>query len=118
MGRWPRRLLLLLIAVAWLAILTLPTLAFFLARNGQLQLGDSDGRHWRLFLLQEARTEGLGLERGRPVAPPLDAPDAFCLKTSVNYWMWAGQAQDVAYCQCAAATGASLPLTPPACQGP
>lgn len=107
----------LLIIVLWLAIMMLPMLAFVLARNGQVQLGDSDGRHWRLFLLQEAEAEGLGLERGRPVAPPLDAPGASCLQTSVSYWMWTGEGQDVIYCQCAdAATGNRLPQVPPACQ--
>jgi hypothetical protein len=119
MNRWPRRLLLLLIILVWLGIMLFPTLAVVLARNGQIQLGNSDGRHWRLFLLQEPDFEGLGLERARPVAPPLSAPGAACLQTSVGYWLWAGEApgQDVAFCQCTdPATGASVPDLPPACQ--
>lgn len=109
----------LIVLLAWLALMALPTLAFVLARNGQVQLGDSDGRHWRLFLLQEAGSEGLGLETARPVAPPLEAPGAACLRTEVAYWLWAGEGQDVAYCQCAdAATGESLPAVPPACAAP
>lgn len=118
MGGWPRRLLILVVLLAWLAALIFPTLAVVLARNGQIQLGDSDGRHWRLFLLQEADFEGLGLERARPVAPPLSAPDAACLQTAVSYWLWVGDGQNTAYCQCVDAAGAGLPDTPPACQSP
>ena len=59
---WLRRLLLLLFVLFWLALILMPTVAFILARNGQIQIGRSDGRHWRLFLVQEADMEGLGLE--------------------------------------------------------
>ena len=93
----------------------LPTMAFMLSRNGQMHLGDSDGRHWRLFLLQDAEAQSLGLERGRPVEPPLEAPSASCLKTTVTYWMWVGEGQDTVYCACVAPAGASIPQTPPAC---
>ena len=119
MKRWPRRVLMLVIVLVWLAVVLFPTLAVVLARNGQLQLGDSDGRHWRLFLLQEPEFEGLGLERARPVAPPLAAPSAACLATSVSYWLWAGEGQDALYCQCTdPASGATVPDIPPACQTP
>ena len=76
MKGWPRRVLMLVFVLLWLAVMLFPTLAVVLARNGQLQMGDSDGRHWRLFLLQEPDFEGLGLERTRSVAPPLSAPAA------------------------------------------
>ena len=119
MKRWPRRLLMLTFVLLWLAVMLFPTLAVVLARNGQIQLGDSDGRHWRLFLLQEPDFEGLGLERARSTAPPLSAPAAVCLQTSVSYWLWAGEGQDALYCQCTdPTTGAAVPDTPPACQTP
>ena len=119
MNRWPRRVLMLVIVLVWLAVVLLPTLAVVLAPHAQLPLGDSDGRHWRLFLLQEPEFEGLGLERARPVAPPLAAPSAACLATSVSYWLWAGEGQDALYCQCTdPASGATVPDIPPACQTP
>lgn len=113
-----RRFLLILIALFWLLLLLLPTLAVTLARNGQIQLGSSEGRHWRLFLLQDSDTEGLGLERGRSVAPPPGAPaGAQCLRVTVGYWLWAGEGQGVAYCQCQdETTGESLSLVPLACE--
>lgn len=118
MNVWLRRLLILLFLLVWLVLLLMPTVAVILARNGQIQIGRAEGRHWRLFLLQEAEVEGLGLERGRPVAPPLEAPDASCLRTTVDYWLWAGEAQGAAYCQCFGPAGDALPVTPPTCLSP
>ena len=119
MNRWLRRGLIVLFVLFWLGVMLFPTLAVVLARNGQLQLGDSNGRHWRLFLLQEPDFEGLGLERARPVAPPLAAPSAACLRTTVSYWLWAGEGQGADYCQCVdPASGAAVPDVPPACQAP
>ena len=114
---WLRRLLLLLFVLFWLALILMPTAAFILARNGQIQIGRSEGRHWRLFLVQEADMEGLGLERGRPVAPPGDAPATEgCLQTRIAYWMWAGDGPPAMYCQCQdQSTGEPLAMTPPAC---
>ena len=119
MNRWLRRGLIVLFVLFWLGVMLFPTLAVVLARNGQLQLGDSNGRHWRLFLLQEPDFEGLGLERARAVAPPLSAPAAACLQTTVAYWLWAGEGQDASFCQCTdPATGAAVADVPPACQAP
>lgn len=116
---WLRRLLILLFVLFWLVLILTPTLAFVLARNGQIQLGRAEGRHWRLFLLQDVDTEGLGLERGSPVAPPLEAPDARCLRTTVDYWLWTGESTPADYCQCVdAATGAATAAVPPACAVP
>lgn len=114
---WLRRLFLVIVVLFWLAIILTPTLAFFLARNGQIQVGAGTGRHWRLFLIQEERSEGLGLERGQPLAAPPDAPDGIsCLRTSVSYWMWAGAGNDSSYCQCLDSTSGNLTdLIPIAC---
>lgn len=124
MNVWLRRLLILIFVLFWLAVMLTPALAFILARNEQIQIGDSDGRHWRVFLLHDAEAEGLGLERGRPVAPPDDAPQsASCLRTTIDYWLWAGEASredfGTAFCQCVdGATGEALDVTPPACMTP
>lgn len=117
---WIRRLLMLLFILFWLALILTPTVAFILARNGQLQIGRSEGWHWRLFLVQGGEQEGLGLERGRPVPPPGDAPEtASCLQTRISFWMWTGEGQPATYCQCQdRATGEALAITPPACLTP
>jgi len=114
---WLRRLLMLIVVLFWLALILTPTLAFVLARNGQVQIGRADGRHWRLFLVQEGRAEGLGLERGRPLPPPVGAPDGIaCSRTSVSYWMWAGEAVATSYCQCIdSVTGYPTDFIPTAC---
>ncbi len=110
----------LLFVLFWLALILTPTVAFILARNGQLQIGSSEGRHWRLFLVPGGESEGLGLERGRPVPPPGDAPETTsCLQTRISYWMWAGEGQPADYCQCRdSASGDAIDITPPACLVP
>lgn len=124
MNVWARRLLMLSILLIWLAIMILPALAFILARNGQFQIGRADDRHWRVFLIQEAETEGLGLERSSRVPPPDNAGEpARCLRTTVGYWLWSGEASNAdyttAYCQCFDATsGDVLDMVPPACLTP
>ncbi|MBP6017191.1 MAG: hypothetical protein KA586_10765 [Candidatus Promineofilum sp.] len=117
MNVWLRRFLILLFILFWLALILTPTLAFVLARNGQVQLGPSGGSHWRLFMLQQADVEGLGLERSRPVAPPAGASESVqCLQTTIDYWMWYGEGQGTSYCQCLdTLTGMVVDSTPPAC---
>lgn len=117
---WLRRLLILLFVLFWMALVLTPTMAFYLSRNGQIQVGRTEGRHWRVFLIQQADTEGLGLEQSRPVAAPADATgDISCLKTTIKYWMWAGEGQSAAFCQCAdVATAEIVDVMPPACLVP
>ena len=117
MNVWLRRLLILLFVLFWLVLILTPSLGFILARNGLIQIGPSEGRHWRLFVIQELDAEGVGLERSRPVSLPFDAPEsAMCLKTTISYWMWSGEGQGTSYCQCVdSAAGNLLDITPPAC---
>lgn len=114
---WSRRLLIVLFVVFWLILLLLPSLAFVLARNGQVQIGDTDGRYWRLFLLQDTDSEGVGLERAQAVSPPVGSPqNIVCRMTTVAYWMWSGEGPGVSYCQCIdSATGNMTDIVPPAC---
>lgn len=117
MNVWLRRLLIVLFVLFWLVLLLTPTLAVMLARNGQLRIGLGGERYWRIFLLQQADAEGIGLERGRPVAAPDGAPDTVrCSQISVDYGMWVGKGPSVNYCQCMdGATGQSVDMTPPVC---
>lgn len=107
----------LLFILFWLALVLTPTLAFVLARNGQVQIGGIDSRHWRLFMLQQADSEGIGLERARPVDPPPGSGESVqCLRTSIDYWMWNGEGAPATYCQCTdTTTGTMVDIIPPAC---
>lgn len=120
MKLWVRRLLILLFVLFWLAVILTPTLAFVLARNGQVQVGRAEGRHWRLFLLQDVDTEGLGLERSRALAPPPGAPPSVqCFRTTVDYWLWTGVGNVADFCHCTdMATGNAADFLPPACAVP
>jgi hypothetical protein len=96
--RKPLRLLAYLIAIlAWLAVMSLPLLAFLIATRGEIQLGAGAQSHLRLFLVQENNAQGLGLEWSRR-----EAATGNCAKTTVRYFLWEGSGADqgVEYCHC------------------
>lgn len=93
--RWLRRLLYFLAFTLWLMVMLLPCMAFSLAMNQQIQIGQSEGSHLRLFLLQEADKEGVGMVWKRPFLL-----QTACYKTNVAYLMWAGEGENVAFCEC------------------
>jgi hypothetical protein len=95
MKRWLRRLLYLLFFIIWLLVMSFPFVAFLLATQGELQLGSSARNHLRLFLIQEEEADGLGLEWTRP-SP--QAPS--CSRTTVSFFLWEGEGNNVSYCQC------------------
>lgn len=122
MAKWAKRLAIFMLLLVWLFIMITPTLAVVLARNGQIQLGSAEGPHTRIFMLQEAKKEGMAIERAREVRPPDGAEEtAACLRTTVRYWMWTGSTEDqnTAYCSCTdSATGAVIDMVPSACTVP
>lgn len=111
MNPWPRRLAYTLAILVWLIIMTIPIFTFSLAAQQQLQLGSAEDNHIRIFLIQEKSAEGIGLEIARPVS---STPG--CTQTSVNYFMWSGEPQNVTYCQCTdLQSDHTLSATPGAC---
>lgn len=121
MNVWIKRLLIGLFVLFWMVLLLTPGAAFILAARGQLQVGPQDGRHVRIFLLEDSEEEGIGVERSRPVAPLQEAVGASCLQTTVSYWFWSGgdDSQDVSFCQCVGPDGGALPsAVPEACATP
>lgn len=112
MNPWPRRLTYLLVVLAWLLLISIPFLSFSLAARTQLQLGAAEGSHIRLFLIQDTDSEGIGLEFVRPVSS-----NSGCTQSSVNYFMWKGDPENVAFCQCLDPdTGYALPAEQGTCR--
>lgn len=72
----------------------LPFLAFILAARGEVRIGGEE-RSLRIFLVQEEEAQGVGISWERPLRDQTG-----CNKTRVTYLMWAGQAQNTAYCLC------------------
>ena len=97
MKRWLRRAGCLGLALIWLAVLALPLLAVVIASNGQVRVGAQESAHLRLFLVQEEESNGLGIEWARAAAAE---GGNRCWRTSVSYWLWEGQGENVTYCQC------------------
>lgn len=95
MKRWIRRLTYATILLVWLLIMSFPALAFFLATNEQVQIGDDGRSHLRLFLVQEEEFNGVGIEWQRQVRGQDN-----CWRNSVQYVLWEGENQPVTYCQC------------------
>jgi len=112
MNPWLRRSVYLVIILAWLLVMAFPTFAFLLAMRGQLQFGDDNGRHIRIFLLQDQDAEGVGVEQQRLLREP-----AGCRQTSVRYFMWSGEGENITFCQCFdPVTNAPLPTEGQVCE--
>jgi hypothetical protein len=106
-----RRSTMVAVIAVWLLLMTFPVVAFVMANSGQVQIGNIEGSHLRIFLLREMDSEGIGLEWARR-----DAEHTTCIKTTVRYLVWGGhrEATNVNYCRCREpSTGAVETL--PAC---
>lgn len=104
MRQWLKRASYLLVIVLWLILISFPVVAFFLATQGQIQIGDSSSGI-RLFLLQEIDNQGLGLQWTRPYDNNQgegSLAGSECSQTSLRYFLWDGdgQSQNSDYCQC------------------
>lgn len=105
MKQWLKRFGYFIAFWVWLLVMLFPMLAFLLAAKEELQIGQQDEPHLRLFLLQETSGEGIGVEWQREIGQPNG-----CAKTTVTYLLWEGDAEIIRYCQCQnMQTGALLP---------
>ncbi|MFN2143167.1 MAG: hypothetical protein ACK2U5_21955 [Candidatus Promineifilaceae bacterium] len=107
-----RRLAYIVVIFFWLLLMSIPFFMFSLAARQQLQVGPAEDNHIRVFLIQERDAEGIGLEIARAQA---NAPG--CTQTSVRYFMWKGEPENVVFCSCVdMETGDTLPASPGACR--
>ncbi len=97
MKKWLRRLAYFSIVIVWLALMSFPLFAFFLATSGEIMIGSLQESHLRLFLFNSDEHQGLGLERSRRVSGQGD-----CYLVDVKYLLWEGKepGQNIDYCIC------------------
>lgn len=104
--RWLRRIAYLLVILLWLLLMLFPIVAFLLATQGQIEVGEPNRSGLRLFMVQDSDSQGIGLQWSRAWA------EAGCSQTSLRYFLWEGSAEggNVDYCQCFdPQTGQSVP---------
>lgn len=113
---WLRRFGYVLFFVIWLLVMAFPAFAFFLATQGELNIGQNPQNHVRFFMVQEEETGGIGVEWTRPFHG--NEANQNCAKTSIRYILWSGDNSDqnVTYCQCFDAAGTSLPVEQNSCE--
>jgi len=113
---WLRRLGYLLFLIVWLLVMAFPAFAFFLATQGEINLGQDAQNHVRFFLVQEEEAGGVGIEWTRPFSK--SEVNQNCAKTSIRYILWTGNnsEQNVTYCQCFDAAGETLPVEQNSCE--
>lgn len=107
--RWVRRFGYLVLFLLWLLVMSFPIGAALLATSGQLEVGSETGHHVRLFLVQERRQQGVGLEWTRS-----GSADG-CRQGRLLYAMWEGRGEDAHYCTCHDAGGSVTYSAPGAC---
>ncbi len=113
MNKTAKKLGIIALVIIWFILLMLPTIAVILASREQMQIGIED-TSLRLFLLQQADTEGLGIEFTRP-----SRVNSNCQQASVSYFMWVGESENVDYCLCRdQQTNSSLPAISGTCLPP
>jgi len=97
MKRWLKRIGTPILLILWLIIMAFPTFAFFLATNGQVQLGREAKSHVRFFMVQEKTSSGVGLEWVRGAGQAEN-----CTRTTIRYFLWEGSSagQNISFCQC------------------
>jgi hypothetical protein len=97
MKKWFRRLAYFFIVIVWLALMSFPLFAFFLATSGEIMIGSLQESHLRLFLINSEGHQGLGLERSRRASGQDD-----CYLIEVKYLLWEGKepGQNTDYCIC------------------
>lgn len=89
--------------VIWFAILLLPCGFFILATQQQITIsqGDLPDQYIRVWLIMEADQRGLGISStSTHPNDNLTGNEGVCLQTTVSYFLWQGQGQNSAYCDC------------------
>ncbi len=92
--------------LVWLCVMTVPFLALLLAMRGELAWRRGDFVEDRLWLvnaesgLGQGRASGIGYSAMRVVSDRTDAGGPVCARTRVYFFMWKGEGENAAFCEC------------------
>jgi hypothetical protein len=87
----------------WLLVMALPLAAFVLAVNGQIDWRRGEFAGTRLWLIQEADQQGLGLSTARVISNEEAIDGPICVRTRVVFLLWRGSGESAQFCECYAA---------------
>lgn len=96
------------IVLATLLVFALIGLMFVVAIRGEVtwQRGELAGD--RLFLIMERRQRGLGWEHVGSTGQAPATGGQVCTRTTVRYYLWEGQGENITYCECYRQTATGL----------
>lgn len=94
-----RRLGCIILLVIWFAVLLSPCLLIVLATQQEIVVstGGAPGQQARLWLISEIDARGLAFSSA---SVSEQGESAICVQTDVRFFLWAGSAEPVSYCEC------------------
>ena len=94
-----RRLGCIIALVIWFAVLLSPCFLIVLATQQEIVVstGSAPGQQTRLWLISEIDARGLALSSA---SVREQDESAICVQTDVRFFLWAGTAAPVSYCEC------------------
>jgi hypothetical protein len=83
----------------WFLLLLTPCIMVYAASQGEITIpqGDLPGQAIRLWMIQEARLQGIGVASTSVLT--IDS-DTRCLQTDNRFLLWRGSEPPVSYCEC------------------
>ncbi len=83
----------------WFLLLLTPCIMVYAASQGEITIpqGDLPGQSIRLWMIQEARLQGIGVASTSVLT--IDG-DTRCLQTDNRFLLWRGNEPPVTYCEC------------------
>jgi hypothetical protein len=83
----------------WFLLLLTPCIMVYAASQGEITIpqGDLPGQSIRLWMIQEARSQGIGI--ASTSALTIDE-NTRCLQTDNRFLLWRGSEPPVTYCEC------------------
>ncbi|PJF28188.1 MAG: hypothetical protein CUN53_01240 [Phototrophicales bacterium] len=83
----------------WFLLLLTPCIMVYAATQGEITIpqGDLPGQVIRLWMIQEARLQGIGVSSTSVLT--IDS-DTRCLQTDNRFLLWRGSELPVTYCEC------------------
>lgn len=108
---WYRRVGCLIGLFIWLTVMLIPCFFITLAFQQEIVItqGDAPNQVLRIWLINEARSRGLGVSN-TTVYPDLQ-DEGLCVQTDVRFILWVGNSSPTSYCECFTPADGNLTLS-------